>query len=214
MSEVYAAIAAVQDELARIGISKDKKNAMQGYNFRGIDDVYNVLAPVLAKNKLCILPRVLSRDCVERQTAKGGVLFYVIVACEFDLVSAVDGSKHTVKTYGEAMDSSDKATNKAMSAAYKYAAFQTFCIPVDAEDADATTPEVNAKPQEPDYPVPDPTEYATKDQITKIQIMMKEKGLTDRSAILDELSAFFERIVKSSKELTKEEASEWIDRNV
>src|SRR5690606_19364534 len=44
---------------------------------------------------------------------------------------------------GEAMDSADKATNKAMSAAYKYAAFQTFCIPTEGDnDADATTHEV------------------------------------------------------------------------
>src|SRR3546814_11002068 len=36
----------------------------------------------------------------------------------------------------------DKATNKAMSAAYKYAAFMTFAIPVEGEeDADAVTPE-------------------------------------------------------------------------
>jgi hypothetical protein len=64
------------------------------------------------------------------------------VEAEFDFVAASDGSKHTVKTYGEAMDSGDKATNKAMSAAYKYAAFQAFCIPTEGDnDADATTPE-------------------------------------------------------------------------
>jgi hypothetical protein len=68
------------------------------------------------------------------------VLFYVTVEAEFDFVSSQDGSKHTVKTYGEAMDSGDKATNKAMSAAYKYAAFQTFCIPTEGDnDADAHT---------------------------------------------------------------------------
>lgn len=138
--EVYKAINAVQDDLAKIGIQKDKKNAQQGYNFRGIDDVYGALSPLLAKHKLCIIPNVISRSVVERTTAKGGVLFYVTVESEFAFVSAIDGSKHIAKTFGEAMDSADKATNKAMSAAYKYAAFQTFCIPVDAQDADLTTP--------------------------------------------------------------------------
>jgi hypothetical protein len=43
------------------------------------------------------------------------------------------------------MDSGDKASNKAMSAAYKYAAFQAFCIPTEGDnDADATTHEVAA----------------------------------------------------------------------
>ena len=59
---------------------------------------------------------------------------------EFDFVSAEDGSKHIVKTFGEAMDSGDKATNKAMSAAYKYACFQAFSIPTESDnDADAHT---------------------------------------------------------------------------
>jgi hypothetical protein len=137
--EVYNAINAVQSEMSQVGISKDKKNVQQGYNFRGIDDVYGALAPMLAKHKLCIIPYVLARSVVERQTKSGGVLFYTTVECEFHFISAVDGSKHIAKTFGEAMDSGDKSTNKAMSAAYKYAAFQTFCIPVDVVDADAET---------------------------------------------------------------------------
>jgi hypothetical protein len=137
---VYAAINAVQDEMSKRGISKDKKNAQQGYSFRGIDDVYDALAPALAKHKLCIIPFAVTRNVTERQTKTGGTLFYVCVECEFHFVSAVDGSKHIAKTFGEAMDSADKATNKALSAAYKYAAFQAFCIPVDVQDADAVTP--------------------------------------------------------------------------
>lgn len=141
--KVYAAINRIQAELAKSGITKDRRNTQQGYNFRGIDDVYNALSPLLAKEGLCILPRILTRECVERQTAKGGVLFYVTVEAEFDFVCAEDGSKHTVRTFGEAMDSADKATNKAMSAAYKYAAFQAFAIPTEADnDADAHTHEV------------------------------------------------------------------------
>jgi hypothetical protein len=140
---VYKAIAAVQAQMAKEGISKGRKNVQQGYQFRGIDDLYNALAPVLSANGLVILPRMLARESVERATAKGGVLFYVTVEAEFDFVAAEDGSKHTVKTFGEAMDSADKATNKAMSAAYKYAAMQAFCIPTEGDnDADSTTHEV------------------------------------------------------------------------
>lgn len=146
---VYELIAAVSAELAQTGIAKDRKNEQQHYKFRGIDDVYNALAPILAKHGLVILPRILGRNVVERQTQKGGVLFYVTVEAEFDFVAASDGSKHTVRTYGEAMDSGDKATNKAMSAAYKYAAFQTFCIPTEGDnDADAVTHAVAAKAPE------------------------------------------------------------------
>lgn len=138
--KVYEGIAACTAALSKGGISKDRKNQQQNYSFRGIDDIYNALSSVLAENKLCIIPRVMSRDVTERQTQKGGVLFYVVVDVEFDIVSAVDGSRHVAKVCGEAMDSADKATNKAMSAAYKYMALQLFCIPTEGDnDADSTT---------------------------------------------------------------------------
>jgi hypothetical protein len=134
--KVYKAIAEVMRDLGNEGISKSRKNQLQGYSFRGIDEVLNALNPLLAKHGLIICPRVLTRETVERVTAKGGNIFYTWVHAEFDFIAAEDGSKHTVSTFGEGMDSSDKSTNKAMSAAYKYAAFQTFCIPTEAVDSE------------------------------------------------------------------------------
>jgi hypothetical protein len=144
---VYAALAAVASDIAKVGIAKDRKNEQQGYKFRGIDEVLNALSPLLAKHKLLILPRILTRQQTERTTAKGTALFSVVVEAEFDFVSAEDGSIHTVRTFGEGMDSADKATNKAMSAAYKYAAFQAFCIPLEGalEEADRESHDVAPK---------------------------------------------------------------------
>jgi len=145
---VYQKIAAVQAELAKVGISKSRKNQAPGqsYNFRGIDEVYNTLAPMMADHGLCILPRIVEHSLSERgKTKNGAAIFSAVVTAEFDFVSADDGSIHVVRTMGEAMDSSDKATNKAMSAAYKYAALMTFAIPTEGDnDADAHTPEVVA----------------------------------------------------------------------
>ena len=145
--KVYQCINAVQKRMAADGITKGRKNQQQGYAFRGIDDVLNALSPILAEVGLCILPRMMSRECVERQTKSGGALFYVTVEAEFDFVAMEDGSKHTVKTYGEAMDSADKATNKSMSAAYKYAAILAFAIPTEGDnDADFHSHDVASKP--------------------------------------------------------------------
>jgi len=175
VSKVYQAISAVMADLAVEGIGKDRKNEQQNYKFRGIDDVYNALSSTLAKNGLLMLPRVLSRDVVERVSAKGSVLFYVTVEAEFDLVASEDGSTHTIKTYGEAMDSGDKATNKAMSAAYKYAAMQAFCIPTEGDnDADATTHAVQ--------PRQGPT--VTRDQADTLEALIQDVG-ADRGRFLD-----------------------------
>lgn len=151
MKTVYQLIAEVSAELCKDGISKDRTNTQgQGYKFRGIDDVYNSISPIISKHGLVILPRILSREITERTAGSGKALFFVVVEAEFDFVSSHDGSHHTVRTFGEAMDSGDKATNKAMSAAYKYAAFQAFCIPTEGDnDADATTCTVAPAKREP-----------------------------------------------------------------
>lgn len=148
--EVYKAISAILGEMASQGIGKDSRNKSQGWQFRGIDAVYNALAPLLAKHDLLILPRISNRTVCEKVTKNGGTVFYVTVDAEFDFVSSKDGSKHTVKTIGEAMDSGDKATNKAMSIALKYAAFQTFFIPTEAtmSDADKEAYEIQAASEE------------------------------------------------------------------
>jgi hypothetical protein len=153
MSEktVYALIQKVSAEMSRQGIAKSRTNTQgAGFKFRGIDEVLNALSGVLADVGLVILPRVVSRECVERTSAKGGALFFVNIKMEFDFVSALDGSKHTVCTFGEAMDSGDKATNKAMSVAYKYAAIQAFCIPIEGlPEADQETHFVANLPEYP-----------------------------------------------------------------
>jgi hypothetical protein len=136
---VYEAITQVTAAMSKEGISKSRNNAGQNYKFRGIDDVYNALASVISGAKLCMLPRVVARDVTEKPTKSGGVSTYVVVTVEFDLVSAVDGSAHTIRTAGEAMDTADKATNKAMSAAMKYACLMAFQIPTEGDnDADGS----------------------------------------------------------------------------
>ncbi len=144
--QVYAAMCAVMEDIGKSGISKDRKNTQQGYNFRGIDDVYNELNSLLSKHKLLMLPSVAASEHEERQTKSGGALIYTRLTVDFKLVSAEDGSSDTIRTVGEAMDSADKSSNKAQSAAYKYAAMMVFCIPTEGDnDADSVTHEVAPK---------------------------------------------------------------------
>lgn len=141
--KVYQAINAVQAALSKKGITKDRTASGfgAGFQFRGIDDTYNALSPLLAEHGLVIMPRCVERH--ESQRASGAkTLYFVVVKMEFDFISSEDGSKHTACMFGEAMDSGDKATNKAMSIAYKYACFQAFAIPTEADnDPDATVHE-------------------------------------------------------------------------
>lgn len=207
---VYEAITRVAATISRGGISKNRqaKNQNGGvmYNFRGIDDVFNALSPILAKEKIVIFPRVISREQVERKTNSGSVLFFVTVEVEFDLVYGGDGSRHTVKTYGEAMDSGDKSTNKALSAAYKYMALQVFCIPlVGREDADDDVPEdlePSGKASTTTVRDEKPTseELLSVDQVTEITDKIRETGV-DATKLLVYYEKHYKRPFSSIAEL-------------
>ena len=142
MVNIYQAITDIMSE--GYAITKDKRNQKQGYVYRGIDDVMNTFQPLLAKHHVFVVPEVLERERQERVTYKdgkqSGTLLYSILTMRYTFY-AEDGSSVSAVVIGEGMDSGDKASNKAMSVAMKYAMFQVFCIPTEEmQDPDADTP--------------------------------------------------------------------------
>lgn len=143
MMEIYNAILSVMADIGAIG--KEKRNQQQNFNYRGIDDVMNALQPAMVKHGIFVVPCVLDQKREERQTGRGGTLLYSICTIKY-IFYAKDGSSIEAIVVGEGMDSGDKATNKAMSVAFKYACFQVFCIPTEEmHDPDAETPPQSRK---------------------------------------------------------------------
>jgi len=143
MKNIYQSIADIMAEVGAIG--KEKRNAQQGFMYRGIDDVMNTLQPLFSKNRVFIVPEILEQIREERQTAKGGTLIYSICKIKYTFY-AEDGTNIAAVVVGEGMDSGDKATNKAMAIAMKYACFQVFCIPTEEmKDPDSETPPPSSK---------------------------------------------------------------------
>lgn len=141
--KIYGLMATVLSEVGSVG--KGRRNEQQGYRFRGIDDVYEAVHPLFAKHGIFTLPRVLSEDTSERTTQSGTILRFVKLTMAYDFF-APDGSHVTAEVVGEAMDAGDKASNKAMSAAQKYALIQTLCIPTgDNPDTEEQTHEVTGE---------------------------------------------------------------------
>jgi len=139
-NNIYKSIALIIGDIKAIG--KEHKNSFQGYMFRGIDDVYNAVNGLLAKHKVCIFPRYKVISETIGETKKGAEQKNVVIEGLYKFV-AEDGSYEEVITIGEASDTSDKAYNKAMSTAFKYALFQVFCIPTEEEkDTEHKSPEV------------------------------------------------------------------------
>lgn len=122
-------------------ISKGRVNKDQHFVFRGIDDVMNELHSSLAKCGVFVLPNVLEETRTEGKTKSGGTMFYTRLKINFGFY-AEDGSHVDAVVIGEAMDTADKASNKALSVGLKYAMLQVFCIPTeDEKDPDAQSPQ-------------------------------------------------------------------------
>lgn len=149
---IYKAIIGVMAEINAIG--KDRKNQQQGFAYRGIDDVMNELHAALTKNKVFVVPEVLNEERSTGKTRSGGDLFYTRLKIRFTFYTD-DGSSVSAVVIGEAMDSGDKASNKALSIGLKYAMLQVFCIPTeDEKDPDAQSPQPAAGSMKPAKPAP------------------------------------------------------------
>ena len=138
--KIYPAMAAIMSSIT--ALEKSRQNQAQGYRFRGIDDVYNMLHEIMADNGVFCLPNVVADRHEERTNQRGTGLIYRIVTMRYTFMAS-DGSSVEATAIGEGMDSGDKATNKAMSAAQKYALLQAFLIPTDDEkDSENDSPKV------------------------------------------------------------------------
>ena len=173
--QIYAAISAAMADISAIG--KDKYNQQQGFKFRGIDDVMNALKPILTKNKIFTVPQVLEQARESKVTTKGGELRYSLLKIAFRFYTT-DGSFVEAVTLGEGMDSGDKASNKAMAIAYKYALFQVFCIPTEEmTDPDGESYETKHEPQQKKAEQPKPQSKPSENlSETPTNYIMRECG--------------------------------------
>lgn len=132
--------------MTRVGaIAKSQQNKEQGFKFRGIDDVHNALQQVLAEVGVHYTPEVLDGvETFERERVGGKKSYHTFMRVRFTFFAA-DGSSFSAVTRGEGLDhGGDKSSNKAMSAAEKYALLQVFCVATqEQEDADRHSPNMN-----------------------------------------------------------------------
>jgi len=145
--------------MGKIGsISKDRKNPV-GFKYRGIEDALNHLQPALIDLGLSVeieCRNLVTENFVEKGERKDRLQFHTMLLMDVTFV-ARDGSKSKRTSAGEGLDTAgDKATNKAMAAAFKYAVFLGLCIPVEdgtLTDSDATGVKPEASAVVPTVPV-------------------------------------------------------------
>jgi hypothetical protein len=204
---IFKQIPAIMSEIPSIG--KDRKNTGQGYNFRGIDDIYNFIQPLLAKHSVFMTAEILDDRHEERQSKSGGVIMYRVLKMRYSFVAS-DGSSVATDAVGEGMDSGDKASAKAMSIAQKYAILQTFLVPTeDAKDPEVDNHEVAPKPK-PEPAAAEPVTDGQRVVLAKLLDDMQHAG-KDVDDIVEKVKAHF-GIEGYPGELTKDQAAALIKK--
>lgn len=143
---VWEALAAIMDELPAIPKMRKMTEGPAKYSYRGIEDIDVKLKPLLAKHGVTFVPRPRQFEVREMTTKSGARNDEVLVLVDYT-ISGPDGTFVMGGGLGQARDTSDKAANKAMTAAYKQVLTQTLCIVEEADDQD------NERPPEPELPL-------------------------------------------------------------
>ena len=136
MSDTIQALSQAASEIGAVG--KNGYNPAQRFNFRGIDDVMNAVAPAFRRYGIIATPELLDKTYEHMSSKRGGTITCarLTVAYRFQ----VAGSEPITATVAaEAFDSGDKATQKAMSVAYRTALLQVLCLPTCEPDPDEQT---------------------------------------------------------------------------
>ena len=140
MAAIYAALVAASQ---RIGaVKKSQRNTAPGgnYNFRGVDQVVNAASPAFLDLGILVTPEVLELTYRQQEVGnKRSWMQNVTVKVRYTFTATEDGSQISATTVGEASDSGDKATPKAMSVALRTALLQTLMLPTDDPDPDLYT---------------------------------------------------------------------------
>lgn len=138
---------AINQVMNFVGYVQKQKAQALNYSFAGEAALISALRPHMVEAGLYVA--VVSVKEVTRgqyTTAKGSVMNSVDLTAVIRFTHALSGTFIDVEALGSGADSGDKASNKALTGAYKYALRQTFCIET-GDDPDNHPSEPRAAPQ-------------------------------------------------------------------
>jgi len=109
-------------------VPKGGYNDAQRFKFRGIDQVMNALAGPMRTHGTFVIPEILD---ARYEASQDGRFTSARLTVRFTLYGP-NGDSIAGSSQGEAKDTYDKATSKAMAMAFKYFLFYAGMIPLDA----------------------------------------------------------------------------------
>lgn len=147
MTTIVEALSAVMRDVSHV--KKSDRNRKQGFDFRGVDATVNAVGPALRQHGVVVVPVLRSVEYADVRYSEDKPA----TACRVQVIYTFHGPEGDAldcAVAGEAWDSGDKATPKAMSVAYRTALLQALCLPTDSPDPDHDSYERADEPPVPD----------------------------------------------------------------
>ena len=129
-------VAAMRD-VASVGKGEQANMGRGGsFKFRGIDAVMNAVGPAFRTHGLFLMPELLNQEYERVPRGNGGMMISTVGTVCFHVMCEESGQEITGVSVGEANDTADKATAKAMSVALRTFILQSMVLPTDEPDPD------------------------------------------------------------------------------
>lgn len=173
-TNLYQRLLAITDEVGKI--EKTGHNTTQGYKFIEQARVVAEVRAAMVKHGVMIMPEIVARNVerftVTRGSGKAGVDVHATVKSRYTIINTDKPDDRFTCEWdgGEAIDASDKATNKAGTASHKYFLMKLFNIS-DQDDPDASSPEP---------PPAKETALISSETYAKLLTGLKFKGITEK----------------------------------
>lgn len=135
---VHVAFARVMADVQSVGKTDRRDDPGGHYNFRGVDRVVNAVGPAIRRHGVLVLPtRVFDVEYREARTSKGNVMQECVLKVQWTVIGPMgDVLPVPLESAGQATDTQDKSTSKAISVAQRVLFLTGLHIPTENPDAD------------------------------------------------------------------------------
>lgn len=182
---VHVAWARVMADVQSISKADRRDDTGGRYNFRGVDRVINAVGPALRRHGVLVLPaRIVAKEYRETRTSGGKAMEDCTVTVEWLIVGPAGDQLPPVQSAGQANDTGDKATAKAMSVAQRVLFLAALQIPTQ-------DPDVDRGHERGERPVPKAADYRDEildpstsvARLRAIRVELHRHGLAEREVV-------------------------------
>lgn len=189
VKDIHTAINAVMAEVGYV--QKERKQGLN-YSFASEKALIEALRPTMVANGIYMYVHSLDKPETHSYETKGGSLMnHTLLSGSVAFVHAPTSTFILSAAIGEGADTGDKSANKAMTALYKYALRQTFCIETGDDPDNSPSSEQERKPRVKEDPKGSPAtakpestpKIENKQWMKDFNVAAKEAGSSIREAM-------------------------------